>query len=134
MKSDLHHLFTCESGCNSSRGNKNYYDFKHYNPDADMETLRKECGFGEGNLFEPESGKGAVTRATLYFLLRYPRKVRELKTDDLNLLMTWHADFPPDDYELHRNAEIHKIQGNRNPFIDFYEESKKLNMSLAIRS
>ena len=67
MRGDLHHLFACESGCNSFRGNIPYFDF----PDFE-EAVREECGKRVANKFEPAGGKGAVARATLYFLLRYP--------------------------------------------------------------
>ena len=62
MRGDLHHLFSCESGCNSFRGNTPYYDF----PDFE-EAVREECGKREGEKFEPGAGKGAVARATLYY-------------------------------------------------------------------
>ena len=65
MRGDLHHLFACESGCNSFRGNVPYFDF----PDFE-EAVRGECGKREEGRFEPANGKGAVARATLYFLLR----------------------------------------------------------------
>ncbi len=58
---------------------------------------------------------GAVARATLYFLVRYPGFVDERR---LSELVSWHRNDPVDEYELHRNAAIAEIQGNRNPFID----------------
>ena len=53
MRGDLHHLFTCESGCNSFRGNFPYIDF----PDAE-EALREACGHREADGFEPAAGQG----------------------------------------------------------------------------
>ena len=55
MKSDLHHLFTCESGCNRFRSNLPYYQF----PPEDEGTLLK-CGRREldDRKFEPVAGKG----------------------------------------------------------------------------
>lgn len=35
-----------------------------------------------------------------------------------NLLLAWHRADPVSAKELHRNEEVYKIQGNRNPFID----------------
>lgn len=132
MKSDLHHLFTCESGCNSSRGNRKYFDFSHYSPE-EHEGLRRECGFGQNDQFEPENGKGAVARATLYFLLRYPRVINAYTKDDIITLLQWHEKFPVSRYELHRNREIFKIQGNRNPFIDLPKKTLKVNLELGLR-
>jgi endonuclease G, mitochondrial len=117
MRGDLHHLFACESGCNSFRGNFPYYDF------ADPEEIvRQECGRRDASGFEPAAGKGPVARATLYFLLRYPQLVgdaeRELRPKRLELLLRWHEQDPVSDYERHRNFAAAEIQGNRNPLID----------------
>ncbi len=120
MKSDLHHLFTCEMRCNSSRSNSPYIDFADYDPDR-REGVRVECGKSDGGRFEPESGKGAVARATLYFLLRYPRKINDYTSSDLANLLQWHEKYPVDGYEKHRNKAIYEVQGNRNPLIDLPE-------------
>ena len=121
MRSDLHHLFTCDPGCNSFRSNIAYWDF----PEAE-EAVRDECGrSAEGLKFEPDANHGAVARATLYFLIRYPGQVgdtlKELPADRLDILRTWHAAQAPTRWEQHRNAEIATIQGNRNPLIDHPE-------------
>jgi endonuclease G len=75
--------------------------------------------------FEPSHGKGAVARATFYFLLRYPgeinRAVEEYEADRLSLLLEWHRQEPEDDYERRRNTANSAKQGNRNPLIDFPE-------------
>ena len=97
MRSDLHHLYACDMGENNRRGDTPY---GHY---------------------EPKGGKGEVARATLYFMLRYPKVKLPYQPKDIVLLKQWSATDPPDDHERHRNAEIQKIQGNRNPFIDHPE-------------
>lgn len=131
MRGDLHHLFACESGCNSFRGNQAYYDFADFE-----EVVRSDCGKREENRFEPSSlaGKGAVARATLYFLLRYPGLIAaaggEFDAERLPILLAWHAASPPDEYERHRNAAIHAIQGNRNPLIDFPEWAERIDFGL----
>jgi len=118
MRGDLHHLFACEVGCNSFRGNIPYFNF----PDFE-EVIREDCGKRETGKFEPSFGKGAVARATLYFLLRYPGQInrtsQEYTADRIGTLLHWHRQFPPDRYEKHRNAAIFEKQGNRNPLIDF---------------
>lgn len=128
MRGDLHHLFACESGCNSFRGNIPYFDF-----DAGEEVLRNECGRREEGKFEPEAGHGAVARATLYFLLRYPGIIgdeqRELALSRLPILLRWHQENPPGEYEKHRNQAIFARQGNRNPLIDFPERFDRINFS-----
>ncbi|MEU9378158.1 endonuclease [Streptomyces sp. NPDC048255] len=128
MRGDLHHLFACESTCNSFRGNIPYFDF----PDFD-EAVRHSCGRREPAKFEPSEGKGPVARATLYFLLRYPGMIgdeaRELQRGGLELLLNWHRDHPVDIYEQHRNAAIAEMQGNRNPLIDHPEWAEQIDFA-----
>ncbi|GHD06262.1 hypothetical protein GCM10010313_24180 [Streptomyces violarus] len=128
MRGDLHHLFTCESGCNSYRNNFPYFDFPDYE-----ETVRDACGKRESVGFEPEKCRGVVARATLYFLLRYPGQVgdvaQEFPEDRLPVLLRWHESEAVTEYELHRNAAIAEIQGNRNPLIDHPEWARAINFS-----
>ncbi len=117
MRGDLHHLFACESKCNSFRSNTPYFDFTNFG-----EAIRSDCGKSETNKFEPNNGKGAVARATLYFILRYPGEINatayEYTPDRLQTLLQWHEDHPVTDYERHRNQAIFAVQGNRNPLVD----------------
>ncbi|MFE6096607.1 endonuclease [Streptomyces massasporeus] len=128
MRGDLHHLFACEVGCNSFRGNFPYIDF----PDSE-EAIRGACGKRENVGFEPEKGKGVVARATLYFLIRYPGQVgdvaREFPQDRLPLLLQWHESEPVTEYERHRNAAAAELQGNRNPLIDHPEWARTIDFS-----
>ena len=55
MRGDLHHLFVCEPGCNSFRGNIAYSDFADF---PNREVTRNRCGRRETARFEPEAGKG----------------------------------------------------------------------------
>jgi endonuclease G, mitochondrial len=128
MRGDLHHLFACESGCNSFRGNIPYYDFADFE-----EAVREACGKREENKFEPSFGKGAVARATLYFLLRYPKEInkthKEYTPDRLQTLVSWHEHYPPTRYEQHRNMAIFAKQGNRNPLIDYPAWANQIDFS-----
>ncbi len=45
----------------------------------------------------------------------------------MDSLRTWNRASAPTDHELHRNAEIMRIQGNRNPFVDFPDWSAKVD-------
>lgn len=133
MRGDLHHLFACESACNSFRGNTPFYDF----PDFEVEeTIRTKCGKSEGKKFEPGNGKGEVARATLYFLLRYPGQIdnnsNEYESQRLETLLKWHQDDPVNEHEKHRNRAIYKKQGNRNPLIDFPEWADKIEFRLGL--
>jgi endonuclease G, mitochondrial len=130
MRGDLHHLFACESGCNSFRGNFPYLDF----PDTE-EVVRPACGRREEDGFEPGAGKGPVARATLYFLLRYPRVIgdgeREFTPDRLEMVLGWHEADPVSDYERHRNHVIAELQGDRNPLIDHPDWARRIDFAAA---
>lgn len=120
MRGDLHHLFACDSRCNSFRSNFPYTTHE-------LERTMEDCGRVEDDLFEPTGGKGAVARATLYFMMRYRGFVgSRYNGDRLQNLLRWHEETPPNEWERHRNAAIHALQGNRNPFIDFPEWSKSV--------
>jgi endonuclease I/V8-like Glu-specific endopeptidase len=129
MKADLHHLFACDPGCNSFRSNIPYFDF-----DPLEETERGDCGRRVGKKFEPERGHGVVARATLYFLLRYPGRIKnsnsEMPVERLKDILRWHSFYKVSRYELHRNAAIAEAQGNRNPFIDFPRLAEILPLEL----
>jgi endonuclease G len=131
MRGDLHHLFACEWGCNSFRGNIPYFDFADFE-----EAVRDECGKREEDRFEPANGKGAVARATLYFLLRYPGEInavrKELLPERIEVLLEWHRQRPPSEYERHRNVAIFEKQDNRNPLIDFPDWARRIDFRLGL--
>ncbi|MBI3926822.1 MAG: endonuclease [Armatimonadetes bacterium] len=128
-KGDLHHLFTCERNTNSIRGCR-VYDEVDETPEN-----RLKGGWGPKalNRYEPEAGKGAVARATLYFLVRYPGKLGdrpgEYNKSDVETLLRWSREDPVSLYEKHRNQAIAELQGNRNPFIDFPELAEKVDFT-----
>ncbi|HEY0100140.1 MAG TPA: endonuclease [Pyrinomonadaceae bacterium] len=131
MRGDIHHLFACESGCNSFRSNIPYFDFTDFE-----EAIRDECGKRETNKFEPNAGKGTVARAVLYFLLRYPGEINQIETEydaeRLKVLLAWHRANPVTEYERHRNMAIYAAQGNRNPLIDFPSWAAKIEFKLGL--
>lgn len=129
MKGDLHHLFACEHECNTVRSNFPFYEF-HKGEHSILYT--NHCGLFDTGRFEPKYGKGIVARAVLYFIMRYPRRIRRQfrKSINIDLLKRWHMEFPITEYEKHRNKAIFEIQGNRNPFIDFPDLIHKINILL----
>jgi endonuclease G, mitochondrial len=128
QRGDLHHLFTCEVRCNSFRSNIPYHVF-----DPLEEITMEDCGRRDEIRFQPELGRGAVARATLYMLLRYANQVDWARSDyvpeRLPTLLAWHREHPVSDYERHRNAAIHERQGNRNPFIDHPDWTERLDFT-----
>jgi deoxyribonuclease-1 len=127
MRGDLHHLFTAEPHCNSYRSNFAHGQFDN---GETIVSKREGCGMlflGSEESFEPHGSKGPVARAILYFLVRYPRVIKEsfFNKENLAEMVTW-AKEPLTLWEKHRNAEIYAAQGNRNPFIDFPELVSKI--------
>lgn len=132
MRGDLHHLFACEVKCNSFRSNTPYFDFADFKPKQPSldEIVRDTCGKSESNGFEPEFSQGTVARATLYFLLRYPRNISsKYDKNSLKTLIAWHKKFAVTDYERRRNMKIQLAQGNRNPLIDFPKLVDKIDFT-----
>ncbi|MGR6965413.1 endonuclease I family protein [Geodermatophilus sp. URMC 61] len=139
MRGDLHHLFACETRCNSFRSNTPYDEFADF-PEATaadpaLDVVRDDCGKSAANRFEPAHRKGAAARAVLYFLLRYPGVVEadEMPPVRQQVLVAWHEEEPVTEWERHRNAAIVERQGNRNPFIDRPELARRLVPLLAPR-
>lgn len=117
QKSDLHHLYPSDSEMNSRRGNMRFGIVV-----KEVENLKcpiaKLGHQASGDIvFEvPETHKGHVARALFYFATRYKMKVSPAEEAALR---QWHHAHPADELEIARNNMIEKVQGNRNPFIDF---------------
>ncbi len=132
MRGDLHHLFACETRCNSFRSNTPYDEFADFpEPTAAgpaLDLVRDDCGKSTADRFEPAHRKGPAARAALYFLLRYPGVVEagEMPPERRQVLLAWHEQEPVTEWERHRNAAIAERQGNRNPFIDHPELARRL--------
>lgn len=118
QKSDLHHLYPTDSHANSTRGNNQFAEVdgqKLDNCDGSYVGVEK----WQGAYFEPPNEhKGNVARALFYFSIRYKLKISSTEEE---YLRRWHHLDPVDQDELERNEMIHKVQGNRNPFIDYPE-------------
>jgi endonuclease G, mitochondrial len=131
-RGDLHHLFASVIDCNSLRGNSQYDQGV-----SDGQEMTA-CGIysKEDNLFNPNAGHGETARAVLYFMLRYPGKIGDNKSEygvnDIPMLLQWHKEHPPTEYEFHRNQSIEKLQGNRNPLIDFPQLAEKIDFTLGV--
>jgi hypothetical protein len=110
--SDAHALRAADAIENSTRNNKHYGD----------PTL----GGYDGPTGTAASFYGDVARSVLYMEIRYnglqvvngyPENVTG-ELGDLAILLDWHRNDLPDDYEMNRNNVVYTWQFNRNPFID----------------
>jgi hypothetical protein len=120
QKADLHHLFPTDSQMNSLRGNTIFGEvIKDSNK---TKCNASKYGPGQGasrDVFEPPlAHKGHVARALFYFSVRYELPI---STAEEVILKKWNRESPVDQQEIVRNNEIHRLQGNRNPFIDYPE-------------
>jgi endonuclease G len=132
---DLHHLFAADSLTNLERSDRRLSEFSNReHPTSTGEGWQ----LPGGNQYEPAGGKGALARATLYFLVRYPGlvgdKEGEYTKDDVTRLVEWSNQNPVSLHEKHRNQAIQEKQGNRNPFIDHPEWVSKVDFNLGLGS
>ena len=120
QKGDLHHLFPTDSRANSVRSSN---DFGEVNKGK---AATKNCSASrtDGRFFEPPNEhKGNVARAMFYFSVRYLAPINSRMEAHLK---KWNELDPVDAEEIRRNNEIERIQGNRNPFIDYPELINKI--------
>jgi len=128
-RGDLHHLYASQKECNSLRGNA------EFNDQVEQGQQMQLCGvLDQGdNQFNPKAGKGETARSVLYFLLCYPGQIGDRKgeydANDIPMLLKWSNENPPTEYEKHRNQYIEKLQGNRNPLVDFPQLVNKVDFT-----
>lgn len=105
--SDAHALRAADGPENSSRGNQFYGQYN-----GPSGTLGKFKGDAARSIFYM-----AVRYNGLEIVNGFPEgNVGEF--GDLETLLEWHRNDPPDDYEMNRNNVVYNWQFNRNPFID----------------
>ena len=136
LKSDMHNLFYYPTLMNIHRSNYKYVsDFKFYEkslllddkgnniPHEYQINLNKEkmcIKTANRQLFLP-CGKyrGEIARASMYFICTYP----DFKDTVLNevidpyTILTWHHEYPVNDFEIQKNEKIFEYQGNQNIFV-----------------
>src|ERR1035437_440296 len=141
--SDFHHLFLTEQphANGGMRGNNPLGNC------ATVTTTFYDCKLGKNTLgqtvFEPRaSDKGDAARGMMYMVVMYDHNgsygnwafkwLNETKIpstpQDLQTLLAWSKQDPPDKWEVERNNYIASLQQNRNPFIDHPEYLKYINL------
>ena len=124
---DIHHIRPTNNSANSSRGNKPFGEVSHTENNRKKVTIsgygQVDYGYANSNFFEPlDEVKGDIARIIFYLLVRYndaDSKPVTRVSQSMEMLLRWHEQDPVDDFELNRNEQSFKIQGNRNPFIDY---------------
>lgn len=126
--SDMHHIFIVSKSSNGTRGNFLFGEL----PTGETAARRQVSHNGAGGCvsvdavtgfkhFTPLMNLGAVCRATLYALAAYKNTFHRAYFPGEQLAFLAHvaSTAPVSEWERHRNQELHRLQGNRNPFIDF---------------
>ena len=93
-------------------------------PNATVDRLRRVFG-------------DSATRATLYFLQRYPGEIKSTASEYtphcIQALLQWHQDYLVSDYESHLNQVIFALQGNRNPLVDDSNLASRIDLTAGLR-
>jgi len=135
MYSDLFHLYPTDGYVNGRRSN---YPFGEVGSATWTSSNGSKVGNSNfpgysGTVFEPvDLYKGDFARTYFYMVTCYEDKVSSWNSPMLsgnkypaftnwaqNLLLKWSRNDLVSPKEINRNNEAYKIQGNRNPFIDF---------------
>jgi len=129
---DMHQIFACSKNANGSRGNIPF-GFSELISDA-KDFEEKDGGVfykGKKKSFIPKFNIGAVCRSTLYIMTTYDKAMNEEKFPKEFLPWIKEKAFEEEVtlWEKHRNYELHKLQLNRNPFVDFPGLAKIVDFS-----
>lgn len=138
---DLFHLVPGDYSANRSKSNHApgiVTDTTFWNGSF---AVGRDAIHGLEKVFSPaDEYKGDFARAYFYIACCYGDSLKWVQTSDSepaaamtntsyqefrpwlrDLLLTWHRQDPVSEKELQRAIEVNKLQGNRNPFIDYPE-------------
>ncbi len=122
IEADLHNLYPVVKSINDARGS-----FRYGVIPGEKRKFGKRCDFEVNfkiRVVEPrEAARGEIARAMFYMKDTYGMVIFRKQGE---LLLKWHVEDPPSQFEKQRNEMIEKIQGNRNKFIDRPELAHQL--------
>lgn len=136
MYTDLFHLYPTDGYVNGRRSNYPYGETKGeiYTSNGGFSKLGKSTIAGYSNtVFEPnDEYKGDLARTYFYMATAYEDKISGWTSPMLSgnaypayanwaltMLLRWAKEDPVSQKEIDRNNAIYKLQGNRNPYIDY---------------
>lgn len=135
LESDLFHLYPADGFVNNRRGNLPLGEVGITLWESTNGSKVGQNTFGDytKTVFEPiDEYKGDFARTYFYLITAYEAEVPLWESDQLGdssypglsdwsleMLLKWHRQDPVSIKEVRRNAEVYKIQGNRNPYIDY---------------
>lgn len=132
---DLHHLFPADqTNANGVRSNLPFGVVVNVSTVSPTGFGKKGTDANGKTVYEPKDDqKGNLARALFYMLVRYNGlrgfTWRLPASQDINVLLQWHQQDPPDALEIARNEYIYSVQKNRNPFIDNPQWVNRVNFS-----
>lgn len=136
MVSDAFHVMPSDGYVNNRRNNYPYGETKG-------ETYQSNNGYSKlgkctlpgysGTVFEPnDEYKGDLARVYFYMATCYESQIANWNSDvmshnpyrpyvkwQMDMLMKWAKQDPVSEKEKARNEAVYKVQGNRNPFVDY---------------
>ena len=140
--SDLFHIYPVDGYVNTRRNNNPYGEVSSptwVSRNGSRLGTNSFSGAPAHTAFEPiDAYKGDIARSFFYMATRYMFEDEVFATDQdmvyrsqlrpwaVQMLLKWHALDPVSDKERARNTAVYKLQGNRNPFIDFPELVAKI--------
>ena len=134
LKKDLFNIMPCEQRINSSKGNRGMgIVTKVTNTNG---ATKVGSGANGLSLWEPaDEWKGDFARGYMYIVTAYEDYANKWTSEGKNslynntyptlkewaykLYIQWAKADKPDALEIKRNNDVAKIQGNRNPYVDF---------------
>lgn len=136
MNSDLFHVIPTDGYVNNRRGNYPFGETngERYKSNGAFSKLGASTTKGyTGIVFEPnDEYKGDFARIYFYMATCYEPLVASWSCDMLagnaypayaqwaiDMLLRWAKDDPVSQKEIDRNNAVSKIQGNRNPYVDY---------------
>ena len=153
LETDLYHVYPTDGYVNNRRGNLPFGEVGIITWESTNGSRIGQNTFGNytKTVFEPiDEYKGDIARTYFYMVTAYEDIVPEWTSDQLGgssypcfnewalgLLLKWHREDPVSLKEVRRNEEVSKIQGNRNPYIDYPELVEHVwgvNSSIAFES
>ena len=137
LDSDLFHLYPTDGYVNNRRGNLPFGEVGIIFWESSNRSKIGQNTIGDYTeiVFEPiDAYKGDIARTFFYLVTAYEDLLPQWKSNQvggnsypgfsswsLQLMLKWHREDPVSIKEVRRNEEIYKIQGNRNPYIDYPE-------------
>ena len=138
MVSDAFHVMPSDGYVNNRRSNFPYGETKgeRYQSNNGYSKLGKCTLPGySGTVFEPnDEYKGDLARVYFYMATCYESQIANWNSDvmshnkyrpyvkwQMDMLMKWAKQDPVSEKEKARNEAVYKVQGNRNPFVDYPE-------------